>query len=222
LKVVIVMPAYNPPLSFYSLIDTLSGFYLVDKLIIVDDGSKNNLRISQEKCILLSHEKNKGKGAALKTAFEYLRTEKCDFVVLLDSDLKASKEGIENFLRNIFIHRDKIIIGYPTNVSKKGFGIVKAFAKFVVRFYTGKTIQYPLSGQRIVPFSAIEEIEYIPKRYGVEVSTLVDFMKKGYEIVEVPFDFTHDEKGKSIQDLFHKLRQLKDIFIVFITKWWRL
>ncbi len=222
MKVAVVIPTYNPPISFYELIEMVGSFSFVDRLIVVDDGSKEKVNISNEKCILLRHGKNKGKGAALKTAFDYLKNEKCDKVVLLDSDLKVDKKSVEKFLKNVFLNGNKIVIGYPINVKKRGFGVVKAFAKFVVKFYTGRTVEYSLSGQRIIPFSAIDEIKYIPKRYGVEVSTLIDFLKKGYEMVEVPFDFTHDEKGKSVRDLLHKLHQLKDIFIVFISKWWRL
>ncbi|WAM32706.1 glycosyltransferase family 2 protein [Caldicellulosiruptor naganoensis] len=218
----VIIPAYNPPVSFYNLIEILSGFSFIARIIVVDDGSKEKIRLSNDKCMLLRHCENKGKGAALKTAFESLKKEKYDTVVLLDSDLRVDKKSIEKFLNNITLDRDAIIIGYPINVKKRGFGVVKAFAKYVVKFYTGKTIEHPLSGQRIIPFSAIEKIENIPKGYGVEVSMLIDFLKRGYEIIEVPFDFTHDEKGKSIQDLLHKLHQLKDIFAVFISKRWRL
>ncbi|WAM32865.1 glycosyltransferase family 2 protein [Caldicellulosiruptor morganii] len=222
MKVVVVIPAYNPPESFYKLIEVLSGFSFVEEIVIVDDGSDSKIKLSNNKCILLRHSENKGKGAALETAFEYLKSKRYDRVVLLDSDLKVEKRNIEKFLDNIFLSYNAVIIGYPVNVRKRGFGIVKAFARHVVKSYTGKTVEHPLSGQRIIPFFAIEKIKTIPKGYGVEVSTLIDFLKEGYEIIEVPFDFTHDEKGKSAKDLLHKLRQLKDIFEVYIYKRWRL
>lgn len=221
MKAVVVIPAYNPPVSFYELIELLGSFSFVDKLVIVDDGSEKKLNVLNQKCILLKHTKNMGKGAALKTAFSYLVNQEYDKVVLLDSDLKVNKENLEDFLKNLFSNNNKIFIGFPVNVRKKGFGIVKGFAKFVVRIYTGKVVEHSLSGQRIIPFSAIRKIKHIPKRYGVDVSILIDFLKEGYEVVEVPFDFTHNEKGKNVRDLVHKLYQLKDIFIVFITKHWR-
>ncbi|BCS81235.1 glycosyltransferase family 2 protein [Anaerocellum diazotrophicum] len=220
MNIVVVIPVYNPPQSLEKLIIDLSNIWFVKNIIVVDDGSKKKISLKCDKCTILRHNINKGKGAALKTAFEYLKNNNFDKLILLDGDILVNKEDLQAFCEKVFILNDKqIIIGYPIKVSKKGFGIVKRFAKFVVRIYTKKKIDHCLSGQRIIPFSLLKDIKCIPNRYGVDISMLIDFIKMGYEIREIEFDFSHNEKGKSLKDLLHKIRQMKDIFLVFITKW---
>lgn len=220
MNIVVVIPVYNPPQSFKKLLLDLSNIKFIKNILIIDDGSKKKILLKCEKCTILRHDKNRGKGAALKTAFEYLKDRSFDRIILLDGDLKVKKEELQSFCEKVFVLNDKqMLIGYPIKVRKKGFGVVKKFAKFVVRIYTRKEVEHCLSGQRIIPFSVLKDIKYIPDRYGVDISMLIDFINMGYEIKEVEFDFSHDEKGKSLKDLLHKIRQMKDIFWVFITKW---
>lgn len=216
---IVIIPAYNPPATFDSLIEMLSEMEFVSKIIIVDDGSHIPIKVTLKKCVIIHHKRNCGKGTAIKTALEYINELDYKFLAFLDSDLIVEYEQLKRFLYSAYEHEDKIIIGYPINVSKKGFGIVKSFSKFVVKFYTKKDIIHPLSGQRIMPKSAIKAVNRIPQGYGIEVGTLIDFITQGFGVVEVPFDFIHDEKGKSWSDLLHKFNQLRDIFLVFITKW---
>lgn len=220
MNVVVVIPVYNPPQSFEKLLQDLSYIEFIKNILVVDDGSKKKIFSYYDKCIVLTHSKNKGKGAALKTAFEYLKERSFDRIILLDGDLKVKKEELQAFCEKVFILNDRqVVIGYPINVKKKGFGIVKKFAKFVVKIYTKKEVEHCLSGQRIIPFSVLKDIKYIPDRYGVDISMLIDFINMGCEIKEMEFDFSHDEKEKNLRDILHKTRQMKDIFLVFITKW---
>ena len=76
MKVVPIIPSLDPDNKLILLVNNLikSGY---KKIIIVDDGTKdktifNKLKEYKE-CIILTHEENKGKGEALKTAFNYYK-----------------------------------------------------------------------------------------------------------------------------------------------------
>ena len=66
---VVIIPAYKPDGTLTELIEKLESFD-VEK-IVVDDGSGSEyedvFRTVEDRCILLRHEKNRGKGAAVKT-----------------------------------------------------------------------------------------------------------------------------------------------------------
>jgi len=92
MKVVPIIPSFDPDNKLILLVNNLikSGY---KKIIIVDDGTKdktifNKLKEYKE-CIILTHEENKGKGEALKTAFKYYKENLNSLykgVVCLDSD----------------------------------------------------------------------------------------------------------------------------------------
>ena len=74
-----IIPAYEPLPSLPELIREILKIKLLKGVVVVDDGSvkegtdKTFAEIdSIEGCVLLRHEKNKGKGASMKTAFKYL------------------------------------------------------------------------------------------------------------------------------------------------------
>ena len=78
-KLSVIVPVYNEESTILTLLDKIIDLKDLDKeIIVVDDGStdktseliskynkKNNIR-------LISHNKNKGKGAAIKTAKQYV------------------------------------------------------------------------------------------------------------------------------------------------------
>lgn len=75
-ELIIVIPAYEPNHLLAELIDKLNQYFNGHKMIVVDDGSKNKdifLEVQKkDNVIVLHHDKNMGKGQALKTGFSYI------------------------------------------------------------------------------------------------------------------------------------------------------
>ena len=75
--IIIVIPAINPLPTIVQFVEKLRDLP-VEKIIIVNDGSDNKYMDTFEKlhkltdCMELEHEKNLGKGRALKTGFDYI------------------------------------------------------------------------------------------------------------------------------------------------------
>ena len=78
----VVLPSLDPDEKLTAVIDGLLQYGFSD-IILVNDGSKpenrhhfTDLASAHPEITLLQHEVNRGKGAALKTAFRWLQTEK--------------------------------------------------------------------------------------------------------------------------------------------------
>ena len=75
-KIVILIPAYNPTVDLVTLVKSLKA-NLYSHIVIVNDGSSPSCKslfdaISSD-CVIINHEKNLGKGSALKTGFKYIK-----------------------------------------------------------------------------------------------------------------------------------------------------
>lgn len=92
----VVIPALNPQPSLLGLLrDLLScGF---ENIVVVNDGSREDfegifLAAADLGVVVLRHDENLGKGAALKTAFQYVYLKKYAAVVTVDADGQHSAE----------------------------------------------------------------------------------------------------------------------------------
>ena len=121
----IVLPSLNPDRKFTAVVDGLieAGF---EKIVIVNDGSDEQHNEPFKKaqgysqCHVLTHEENKGKGRALKTAFEYILSELPDMkgVVTIDGDgqhltkdiVACGEKMLETEIRSLW---DAVILASP-------------------------------------------------------------------------------------------------------------
>ena len=85
----------------------------VDEVVVVDDGSHDMTALIAERigAKVLRHDRNLGKGAALRTGFDYARQSGADLVVTLDSDGQHDPNDIPNVVDPILRHEADIVIG---------------------------------------------------------------------------------------------------------------
>ncbi|MCJ7496518.1 MAG: glycosyltransferase, partial [candidate division Zixibacteria bacterium] len=84
-KILVLIPAFNAEKTISSLIEQISAFIDKKDILVVDDGSKDTTFQIATNCgvQVLQHKKNKGKGEALKTGFEYAIMEGYSGVITL-------------------------------------------------------------------------------------------------------------------------------------------
>ena len=72
------IPAYNEGKIIRKTIVKVSQF--VDKVVVCDDGSKDNTVSEAESAgaFVIKHHKNRGKGAAMRTLFEFAKSSNVD------------------------------------------------------------------------------------------------------------------------------------------------
>src|SRR3989304_3903522 len=97
----IVIPAFNAAGTLTDLIRRVNGCVSDTEVVLVDDGSGDATAAVAERegARVLRHVRNRGKGAALRTAFEFvLRRSEFESVVTLDADLQHIPEEVPKFL----------------------------------------------------------------------------------------------------------------------------
>ena len=191
-KLIILIPAYQPEESFCSLVDTIKK-ETVDEIIVVDDGSgekyKNIFDTISKSAIVLTHSKNRGKGAALKTGFEYIqKTFDSYIVVTMDCDGQHTIIDAKKLYDYNLDHTDELVLGsrkFDHDVpirSKMGNSITRKVFAFVTKVKVFDTQSGLRSfSDELMPFMISIEGD----RFEYEINVLLECAKQKVTIHEV-------------------------------------
>lgn len=202
-RIPIIIPAYEPD---DRLLVLLRSFKKEDCLVVlVDDGSGEQYKaifqqakdILQEKVILLTHEVNRGKGRALKTAFSYVLEHFKDAigVVTADSDGQHNLSSIKKVAEAIEKDPKALVLGVrcfdQEGIPWKSVFGNKLTAK-VLTYISGIKISDTQTGLRGIPRDFMEKLLTVPgERFEFETEMLVE--SAGVcKICEVPIETIYD------------------------------
>ena len=125
MKLSILMPVYNEE---FRVADAVKQALDVDyptetELVIVDDGSRDRTAeilngLHDERIRVVLHPRNKGKGAAIRTAVEHATG---DYMVILDADLEYDPQDIPKLLEPVLDGRATVVYGNRTFGSHSSF-----------------------------------------------------------------------------------------------------
>jgi glycosyltransferase involved in cell wall biosynthesis len=119
-NILIAIPVYNEENHLPVLLREIIHLYPRIDILVVNDGSidqtENVIRTFSVKSI--THEHNRGKGAAVLTAVDYARANRYQWLIILDGDGQHAPSDIKNFIRGIERNDADIILGNRMNLVK--------------------------------------------------------------------------------------------------------
>jgi glycosyltransferase involved in cell wall biosynthesis len=113
MKNAVLIPAFNEEKNILEVINKTKKLKKIDKIIVVDDGSIDRTAELAKKAgaIVIRHEKNKGKGEALKTGFNYIsKIRDIKNIVLIDADLQYEPKEALKLLTSL--NDADLVMGY--------------------------------------------------------------------------------------------------------------
>ena len=189
--VTVLIPAYNPDEKLLALLPKLKERF--SRIVIVDDGSVKGREIvpQAEKYVeeILVHERNRGKGAALKTGFAYLG-DSTD-VITADSDGQHTPEDIAKVAEGLRNHRDGLVLGVRSFSGK--VPLRSRFGNWWTRWFfflmTGLMIRDTQTGLRGIPAALLPRVAGIPgDRYEYEMAMLADAKNHPSRPLQIPIE----------------------------------
>lgn len=204
------IPAYNEEKPIGNVIKKSLNY--VDKVIVCDDGSRDltSTKAKEANAIVIKHEKNLGKGAALKSLFKYALNVNADVVVTIDGDGQFLPEEIDKIIKPIIENDYDIVIGNRFDDHKEMPSYRKAGNKMLDKI-TKMAADLPFtdtqSGFRAYSKKAIESISFTIDGFGVDSEILIDASNKGLKITEekVTVLYNTGEKTSSKDPISHSV-----------------
>ncbi len=207
-NVTVIVPSYQPDEKLESVVSGLErvGF---DDIIVVDDGSSPDKKRFFPKpeahpaMTLLVHPQNRGKGAALKTAFEYFVNNRKGRagVVTADGDAQHRPEDILACAERMITEDEKLVLGvrdfslpHVPKRSRRGNRITSS----VFRILCGLKISDTQTGLRAIPakhLSALLDVE--GDRYEYETNMLLAMKSNGIRYCEEKIETVYIEENQT-------------------------
>ena len=203
LTIAVVIPALNEEKLLGEVIETIPGF--VDHIIVVDDGSTDRtVEVAEQKgAISISHNTNKGVGAALSTGVDAVLSMDVDIMVNIDADGQFNPADIEKLVQPILDgHADFVTASrFIDKAYKPKMPVVKYWGnRFMSNFISRLTRQkfYDVScGFRAYSREALQRLNLFGE-FTYTQETFIDLAFKKIAILEVPVHVKGTrEHGKS-------------------------
>lgn len=204
----IIIPSLNPDSKLEKVVEGLveAGY---EDIIVVNDGSdaehiKPFERLDKLKqCTILTHEVNKGKGRALKTAFSYILENRRDIagVITVDGDNQHQVKDITACRDLMIKEKNSIILGCREfsgeNVpARSRFG--NNFTSFVFRTACGVNISDTQTGLRAIPFMYLNKmLEIEGERFEYETNMLLSLKKFDIPYKEQKIETVYIEENQT-------------------------
>lgn len=212
-RVIVVIPSYEPPLSFITYVQDLVKRKL--EVIVINDGSseKYDSVYNQIKDIngvtLLSYNDNRGKGYALKFAFNYICENYLDnyAVVTADCDGQHAVNDVLALSQTAKTYKNSLVLGVRDFSSEKvprrsRFGNVSTRRLFSLLY--GLKLKDTQTGLRAFTSELIGDMLTINgNRFEYEMNALIVLHKKNISFIEVPIETIYEEKPKEVEKRSH-------------------
>jgi len=204
-SIIICIPVLNEEKNIAKLIIETKKF--ANKIIVIDDGSSDyTSKIAKELGVeVISHEKNLGKSAALKTGFKRALNFSPDVVVTMDGDGQHDPSFIPSLIEPIINEEVDIVIGSRSNKTKMpryrkiGYDAIC----FMNRKAINSKVRDTQSGFRAYSVESINTIaQERYQDYAGEFEQLGTLTQKGFEIKEVPVEIKYDGLKKTSKKNF--------------------
>jgi len=199
----VIIPAYNEEATIEEIIRRVKQAdvgQLEKEIVVVDDGSQDRTReILQglEGIRLFCHEKNRGKGAAIKTG---IRNATGDILLIQDGDLEYNPEDYPVVTKPILEGRCEFVIGSrfqkerPRFFTRSGDPFVSHYIGnlmiiWLTNFLYGQSITDCEGCYKAFTKSLAQSIPVRANSFQFDNELMCKSLRRGYKILEVPIRY---------------------------------
>lgn len=205
-EVCAVIPTYQNAKTLLKVVADVHR--VVDTVFVVDDGSNDGTAALLDKATgnerpekVLTHPKNCGKGAALKTGLTYARQQGFRYAVTVDADGQHRADDIPALLKAVEEEPDALAIGsrglqHENMPAKSTFA--NRFSNFWFALQTLQRLPDTQSGLRVYPLRCLHGLRWMSARYEAELTLLVFSAWAGVKLLPVPVSVYYPPRDQRV------------------------
>lgn len=192
MKTLVIIPCKNLEAEVGDVVRGVLALGLGLDAVVINDGSTDGTSAAAEAAgaHVLEHEVNLGKGAALKTGFEYAVEKGYEAVITLDGDGQHDPSAIPDFLEAVEKSGADIIIGSRMRavgeMPKLRIWTNRTTSR-IVSLMAGQNIPDSQSGYRLIKVRVLADVvkSFVTTRYDTESELLIRAARRGYKTAAV-------------------------------------
>lgn len=205
-EVCAIIPTYQNAKTLLKVVADVHR--VVDTVFVVDDGSNDGTAALLDKATgnerpekVLTHPKNCGKGAALKTGLTYARQQGFRYAVTVDADGQHRADDIPALLKAVEEEPDALAIGsrglqHENMPAKSTFA--NRFSNFWFALQTLQRLPDTQSGLRVYPLRCLHGLRWMSARYEAELTLLVFSAWAGVKLLPVPVSVYYPPRDQRV------------------------
>ena len=206
----VIMPVYNEARTIDEIIRRVMAVNIPKELIIVDDGSTDGTREKlralppAEGLRVIFHERNQGKGAAVRTG---LAAAKGDVMVIQDADLEYDPVEFHELLRPILrgdadvVFGSRLSGGRPQRMYLFWHKVANKFLCLVLNVLYNTTLTDMETCYKMFTRRVLETLHLRSNRFEIEPEITAKIFRGDWRVYEIPISYygrTYKE-GKKIR-----------------------
>lgn len=212
MKLSVVMPCYNEINTINSVMDKVLSIPLEieREIVVVDDCSTDgtreylqSIKDRDKRINIVFHDKNKGKGAALRTAFKAVSG---DIIIIQDADLEYDPDEYRKLIKPIIenkadvVYGSRFVGGECHRVLFYWHSLGNKFLTFLSNVFTNLNLTDMEVCYKVFKKEILEKIVIEENRFGFEPEFTAKISRLNYRIYEVGISYSGRtyKEGKKI------------------------
>lgn len=207
-KLTVIIPCYNEATTIEKVVQRVLATELVDEVLIVDDGSTDGTRdvlptLENDVVKVVMHEKNKGKGAAVRTGFANATG---DVFLIQDADMEYDPRDYPTLLKPIQEGISDVVYGSRfLGGPRKAMFFWNMLANRTLTLITNILYNSIISDMetcyKVFRADVIRSFELRSTGFEIEPEVTAKILKRRHRIYEVPISYNGREwdEGKKIK-----------------------
>ncbi len=209
MKLSVIIPVYNEVGNIEEILKRVKAAKKASEIIVVDDGSHDGTRDilknmdGKDKVRVILHEKNQGKGAAVRTGLDAASGE---IMLIQDADLEYDPRDYGILLQPLDEGIADVVygsrfLGGPRRATMYWHMIANKLLTFMTNILYDTILSDMETGYKVFRRKVVEGMKIRARRFDFEPEFTAKVLKRHYRIYEVPISFNPRDyaQGKKIK-----------------------